>query len=44
LYATLDLQEIEQESMTMDVSGHYSRPDVFQMKVTASDRKAESSK
>jgi nitrilase len=44
LYATLDLQEIEQESMTMDVSGHYSRPDVFQMKVTASDRNAESSK
>ena len=44
LYATLDLQEIEQESMTMDVSGHYSRPDIFQMKVTASDRNAESSK
>jgi hypothetical protein len=30
--------------MTMDVSGHHSRPDVFQMKVTASDRNAESSK
>jgi nitrilase len=38
LYATLDLQEIERESMTMDVSGHYSRPDVFQLKVTVSDR------
>lgn len=38
LYATLDLQEIEKESMTMDVSGHYSRPDVFQLKVTVSDR------
>ena len=38
LYATLDLQEIEKESMTMDVSGHYSRPDVFQLKVTISDR------
>jgi nitrilase len=44
LYATLDLQEIERESMTMDASGHYSRPDVFQMQVTASDRNAESSK
>jgi predicted amidohydrolase len=38
LYATLDLQEIEKESMTMDVTGHYSRPDVFQLKVTVSDR------
>ena len=38
LYATLDLQEIEKESMTMDVSGHYSRPDVFQLKVATSDR------
>jgi len=38
LYATLDLQEIEKESMTMDVSGHYARPDVFQLKVTVSDR------
>ncbi len=28
LYATLDLQEIERESMTMDVIGHYSRPDI----------------
>ena len=26
-------------AMTMDVSGHYSRPDVFQLKVAASDRK-----
>ena len=38
LYATLDLQEIERESMTMDVSGHYSRPDIFRLQVTASDR------
>jgi nitrilase len=38
LYAALDLQEIEKESMTMDVSGHYSRSDVFQLKVAASDR------
>ncbi|MBB5060065.1 putative amidohydrolase [Granulicella aggregans] len=38
LYATLDLQEIERELMTMDVSGHYSRPDIFRLQVTASDR------
>lgn len=39
LYAAPDLQEIEKESMTMDVSGHYSRPDIFQLKVAASDRR-----
>ncbi|HWZ12936.1 MAG TPA: nitrilase-related carbon-nitrogen hydrolase, partial [Acidobacteriaceae bacterium] len=38
LYATLDLQEIDQESMTLDVSGHYSRPDIFQLKVASSNR------
>jgi len=38
LYATLDLQQIDQESMTLDVSGHYSRPDIFQLKVALSDR------
>ncbi len=38
LYATLDLQEIERESMTLDVSGQYSRPDIFRLQFTASDR------
>jgi nitrilase len=33
LTATLDLLEIEKESMTLDVSGHYSRPDVFELNV-----------
>jgi predicted amidohydrolase len=33
LTATLDLLEIEKESMTLDVSGHYSRPDIFQLNV-----------
>jgi hypothetical protein len=28
-----DLGEITRESMTLDVSGHYSRPDVFQFNV-----------
>jgi len=39
LHATLDLEEISRESMTLDVSGHYSRPDVFQMSVAHSARK-----
>jgi predicted amidohydrolase len=33
LTATLDLEEIEKESMTLDVSGHYSRPDIFDLNV-----------
>jgi nitrilase len=33
LTATLDLLEIEKESMTLDVSGHYSRPDIFELHV-----------
>ena len=39
LHASLNLREIERESMTLDVSGHYSRPDVFQLHVTSSERK-----
>jgi nitrilase len=38
LYATVDLREIDRESMTLDVSGHYSRPDVFQFKVVRPER------
>jgi nitrilase len=38
LYATIDLREIDRESMTLDVSGHYSRPDIFQFKVVRSER------
>lgn len=38
LYGTVDLREIEKESMTLDVSGHYSRPDIFQLKVAQSTR------
>ncbi len=41
LYAGLDVREIERESMTLDVSGHYSRPDIFQLKVAGCDRKAD---
>ena len=33
LHACLDLTEIERECMTLDVSGHYSRPDLFRFSV-----------
>lgn len=33
LHAQLDLTQIAQESMTLDVSGHYARPDVFTLAV-----------
>ena len=41
LYATLNLEEIDQESMTLDVSGHYSRPDVFHLQVALSTRQQQ---
>ena len=31
--ADCDLAEITRESLTLDVSGHYSRPDVFEFRV-----------
>lgn len=36
--AVVDLDEIDEESMTLDVSGHYSRPDVFHLDVALSSR------
>lgn len=36
--ADLDLREIDCEAMTLDVTGHYSRPDVFQFKTLQSSR------
>lgn len=33
LHATLDLEECVRESMTLDVTGHYARPDVFHFDV-----------
>jgi predicted amidohydrolase len=33
--ADCDLSEITRESLTLDVSGHYSRPDVFEFKLRA---------
>ena len=29
LYAELDLARVREESMTLDVAGHYHRPDLF---------------
>ncbi len=36
LLAELDLNEIRREQMTLDTSGHYSRPDVFKLSVNRS--------
>lgn len=33
MVANLDLNKIKEEQMTLDVSGHYARPDVFEFKV-----------
>ena len=33
LTAELDLDMIIRESMALDVTGHYSRPDVFKMSI-----------
>jgi len=33
IVADLDLSEIDKESMTLDVTGHYARPDVFKFEV-----------
>ena len=35
LYASIDLSDTEKEKLTLDVSGHYSRPDVFKFEVNA---------
>jgi predicted amidohydrolase len=31
--ADLDLEAIDREKMTLDVSGHYSRPDIFELRL-----------
>jgi len=36
LHASLDLTEIRAESMSLDVTGHYSRPDCFDFHVNRS--------
>lgn len=44
LVAELDLSRIREESLTLDVTGHYSRPDIFEFKVkpaSESDRHSQ---
>ncbi len=31
--AEIDLSRIAEESLALDVTGHYSRPDIFELKV-----------
>ncbi len=38
LMADLDLSEIDREVMTLDVTGHYARPDVFDLRVNRGTR------
>ncbi len=38
LHAELDLGSIRREQMTLDVAGHYSRPDCFEFSVRRGDR------
>ena len=38
LYAALDLGRLREERMTLDVSGHYARPDLFQYQVKRGNR------
>lgn len=38
LYADLDLNRVREERMTLDVTGHYHRPDVFAFEVKPSSR------
>jgi predicted amidohydrolase len=38
LHADLPLPRIREESMALDVSGHYSRPDVLRLEVTRGTR------
>ncbi len=35
IYADLDLSRIPEEQLALDVVGHYNRPDIFQLQVTA---------
>lgn len=38
LLADLDLADADREKMTLDVTGHYSRPDIFELRVTPGKR------
>jgi hypothetical protein len=38
LIADLDLGRVREESMTLDVAGHYSRPDCLELRLTRGRR------
>jgi len=38
LIAEIDLSEVDKEKMTLDVSGHYQRPDVFELSLKKGSR------
>jgi len=38
LHAELDLERVRQEAMTLDVTGHYHRPDCFEFHVNKAER------
>src|SRR6185295_7528856 len=40
LLAEIDLSHVREESMTLDVSGHYSRPDAFEFRTIKHARPA----
>jgi nitrilase len=40
LRASLDLTRLDEERMTLDVAGHYSRPDAFTFRVRAESRRS----
>ena len=40
LVADLDLHRVREERMTLDVTGHYSRPELLDLRVTRSGRRA----
>jgi len=44
IIAELDLNAVDREKMTLDVSGHYSRPDIFDFKVDLTNRQPRDEK
>ena len=40
LLAEIDLNQVREESMTLDVSGHYARPDAFEFRTIKHPRPA----
>jgi predicted amidohydrolase len=41
IFADLDLTQIDRETMTFDVSGHYARPDLFRFEKKAINTKGQ---